>query len=152
MPPFEFGDYEEPAAQGSPDERLSALIRPRHRLVLGLILLLAAFLNFYELQREGFANLYYAAAIRSMLESWHNVFFVSFDPGGFVTVDKPPLGFWIQAASAKLFGYSGFSILLPEALAGVASVGVLYLLVKRLFGTGRVCWQRCSWRSRRSAS
>src|SRR5262249_28932253 len=54
--------------------------------------------------------------------------------GGFVTVDKPPLGFWIQAASAKLLGFSGLSILLPEALAGVASVLVLYVLVRRIFG------------------
>ena len=45
---------------------------------------------------QGYANLYYAAAIRSMLQSWHNFFFVSYDPGGFVSVDKPPLGFWIQ--------------------------------------------------------
>jgi 4-amino-4-deoxy-L-arabinose transferase-like glycosyltransferase len=138
LPPVDIGDehgaYGEPAAPHSPGDRSRAFLRPRHRLALGLILLLAAFLNFYELQREGFANLYYAAAIRSMLESWHNFFFVSFDPGGFVTLDKPPLGFWIQAASAKLLGYSGFSILLPEALAGVASVGMLYLLVKRLFG------------------
>lgn len=99
------------------------------------ILLLAAFCDCYALRREGYANLYYAAAIRSMLESWHNFFFVSFDPGGFVSVDKPPLDFWVQAASAKLLGFSGFSILLPEALAGVASVGVLYVLVRRSFGT-----------------
>jgi 4-amino-4-deoxy-L-arabinose transferase-like glycosyltransferase len=71
-----------------------------------------------------------------MLESWHNFFFVSFDPAGFVSVDKPPLGFWIQTASAKLLGYSGSSILLPEALAGVASVGVLYLVVRRVLGAG----------------
>ena len=83
---------------------------------------------------EGYANSYYAAAVKSMLQSWHNFFFVSFDPGGFVTVDKPPLGFWIQTTSAKLFGFSGFSILLPEALAGVLSVGVLYRLVRRFFG------------------
>ena len=69
---------------------------------------------------------YYAATVLSMLQSWHTFFFVSFDPGGFVTVDKPPLGFWIQAASARLLGFSGLSILLPEALAGVASVAVLY--------------------------
>lgn len=116
--------------------RLRAFWEPRRRQALALILLLATFTNFYELQRNGYANLYYAAAIRSMLESWHNFFFVSFDPAGFVTVDKPPLGFWIQAASAKLLGYSGFSILLPEALAGVASVGVLYLVVRRVFGAG----------------
>lgn len=104
------------------------------RVALGLILALAALCDFFELQRVGYGNLYYASAIRSMLESWHNFFFVSFDPGGFVSIDKPPLGFWIQAASAKIFGFSGFSILLPEALAGVASVGVLYLVVRRLFG------------------
>ena len=51
-----------------------------------------------------------------------------------MSVDKPPLGFWIETASAKLLGYSGFSILLPEALAGIASVGVLYVLARRLFG------------------
>ena len=73
-------------------ERARIFIEPRRRQGLGLILLLAAFCNFYELQRNGFANLYYSAAIRSMLESWHNFFFVAFDPGGFVTVDKPPLG------------------------------------------------------------
>ncbi len=127
-------ELEAPAGPRFSRERLSALLRRRHRLILGLILVLAAFCNFYELQREGFANLYYSAAVRSMLESWHNFFFVSFDPGGFVTVDKPPLGFWIETASAKLLGYSGFSILLPEALAGIASVGVLYVLVRRLFG------------------
>ncbi len=95
---------------------------------------LAAVLDFYALSREGYANSYYAAAVKSMLQSWHNFFFVSFDPGGFVTVDKPPLGFWIQTISAKIFGFSGFSILLPEALAGVLSVGLLYVIVRRFFG------------------
>lgn len=116
--------------------RLSAFWQPRRRRALALILLLAAFANFFELQRNGYANLYYAVAIRSMLENWHNFFFVSYDPGGFVSVDKPPLGFWIQVASAKLLGFSGFSILLPEALAGIATVCVLYLVVRRIFGTG----------------
>ena len=71
-----------------------------------------------------------------MLQSWHNFFFVSFDPGGFVSIDKPPLGFWIETASAKLFGFSGVSLLLPEALAGVLSVAVLYRLVGRAWGRG----------------
>ncbi len=101
---------------------------------LGLILAVAAFLNCFELSKEGWANTYYAAAVRSMLQSWHNFFFVSFDPGGFVTVDKPPLGFWIQTASAKLFGFHGWSLLLPQAIAGVASVLVLFLIVRRAFG------------------
>ena len=135
-PALDDGSVSPPSSSPQWLVRLRAFWAPRHRWALALMLLLAAFCNFYELQRNGFANLYYAAAIRSMLESWHNFFFVAFDPGGFVSVDKPPLGFWIQAASAKLLGYSGFSILLPEALAGVLSVGVLYLVVRRVFGVG----------------
>ena len=68
------------------------------------------------------------------MDNWHNFFFASYDPGGFVTVDKPPVGFWFQVASAKLFGFTPFSILLPQALAGVLSVILLYYLVRRHFG------------------
>ena len=106
-----------------------------HRLALGATLLLTVLLNFWQLSKEGYGNTYYAAAIKSMLQSWHNFFFVSFDPGGFVTIDKPPLGFWIQTLSAKLFGFSGVTLLLPEAIAGVLSVFVLYHLVARSWGS-----------------
>jgi 4-amino-4-deoxy-L-arabinose transferase-like glycosyltransferase len=98
------------------------------------ITLLAAFLSFYRLEQEGWGNLYYAATVKSMLSSWHNFFFASFDPGGFVSVDKPPLGFWVQALSATLFGFSGWSLILPQALAGVLAVPLLYHLVQRVFG------------------
>ncbi len=114
-------------------ERVNA-IPLADRLAAGAALVVAALLDFVRLGQNGDGNLYYAAAVRSMLESWHNFFFVSFDPGGFVSIDKPPVDFWIQAASAKLFGVSGFSLALPQALAGIASVGVLYLLVRRVFG------------------
>ncbi|HEY7294066.1 MAG TPA: glycosyltransferase family 39 protein [Dehalococcoidia bacterium] len=103
-------------------------------LGLAAVMLLAGCLNFLRLSDEGYANGYYAAAVKSMLQSWHNFFFVSFDPGGFVTIDKPPLGFWIQTASAKLFGFHGWSLLLPQALAGMLSVGVLFFVVRRVFG------------------
>ena len=99
-----------------------------------VVLALSAGLNLFGLANEGYANEYYAAAVRSMLGSWHNFFFVSFDPGGFVTVDKPPLGFMVQTISAKIFGFHGWSILLPQALAGVAAVGLLYYLVRRVWG------------------
>ncbi len=115
-------------------ERSNTFTIPWHRFILGAILLLSGFLNFWNLSRLGFGNSYYAAAVRSMMDSWHSFFFNSFDPGGFVTIDKPPLGFWFQVASAKLFGYSGFSLIVPAALAGVASVWLLYYLVARLFG------------------
>jgi 4-amino-4-deoxy-L-arabinose transferase-like glycosyltransferase len=106
---------------------------PWHRLALAAILVLSAFLNLFRLTSEGYGNSYYAAGVKNMLTSWHNFFFVSFD-AGFVSIDKPPLGLWIQAASAKLFGFSGLSLLLPQALAGVLSVALLYHLVRRAFG------------------
>lgn len=68
-----------------------------------------------------------------MLTSWKNFFFVSLDPGGWVTVDKPPVSLWVQAAFAKVFGFYGWSILLPECLAAVATVAIIYHIVKRHF-------------------
>src|SRR5947209_16753395 len=97
-------------------------------IALAGIALLSALLNLVQLDREGYANTYYAAAVKSMLTSWHNVYFLSFDSGGFVAVDKPPLGLWIQAASAKIFGFSGLSILMPQAIAGMLCVLLLYRL------------------------
>ncbi|GAC1375461.1 MAG: glycosyltransferase family 39 protein [Ktedonobacteraceae bacterium] len=105
------------------------------RLALVAVMLLSIALNFYQLGQNGFGNLYYAAGVRSMLDNLHNFFFVSFDPGSFVTLDKPPLGFWLQAISAKLFGFTAFSVLLPQALCGVLAVGLLHHLVRRHFGT-----------------
>jgi hypothetical protein len=93
-----------------------------HLGALGCVLALAAFLDFFRLGQNGYANTYYAGAVRSMLDSWRNFLFVSFDPGGLVSVDKPPLALWVEAASAKVFGYSGLAILVPEALAGVVAV------------------------------
>ncbi|MBN1954942.1 MAG: glycosyltransferase family 39 protein [Anaerolineae bacterium] len=115
-------------------DRSRTTVQTWQRVALVGILLLALFLHFFRLEQEGYANLYYAAAVKSMLTSWHNFFFNSFDPGGFVTVDKPPLGLWVQAASAALFGFSGTSLLLPQALAGVLSVWLLYHLARRVFG------------------
>jgi 4-amino-4-deoxy-L-arabinose transferase-like glycosyltransferase len=106
---------------------------PWHRIGLGAILCLSAFLNLFRITSQGYGNTYYAAAVKDMLTSWHNFFFVSFD-AGFVTVDKPPLGLWIQAASAYLFGLGdGLSLLVPQALAGVLSVALLYHLVCKAF-------------------
>src|SRR4051794_13208255 len=98
------------------------------------VVLLAASLYGWRLDQNDYGNLYYAAAVKSMLTSWQNFFFVSFDPGGFVSVDKPPLGLWVQTLSARVFGFHGLSLLLPQALAGVLAVVVLQHLVRRSFG------------------
>jgi 4-amino-4-deoxy-L-arabinose transferase-like glycosyltransferase len=105
----------------------------RH-LALASVLALSAVLNTYRLSQNGYANIYYSAGVKSMLHSLHNFFFVSYDAGGLVSVDKPPLGLWAEAASAKLFGFSPISLLLPNAIMGVLAVAVLYYIVARRFG------------------
>lgn len=101
---------------------------------MAVVVALSATLNLWNLRESGYGNLYYTAAVRSMSQSWHNFFFAAYDPGGFITVDKPPLGFWAQVLSVKLLGFSAFSVLLPEALAGTLSVVVLWRLTRRSFG------------------
>ncbi|HLI05278.1 MAG TPA: glycosyltransferase family 39 protein [Ktedonobacteraceae bacterium] len=132
-------DTLETTYQGGSDERVidekSSVRSVRwHWLALAGIMLISLFMNFYQLGQNSFGNLYYAAGVRSMLDNWHNFFFVSYDPGGFVSIDKSPLGFWLQVLSAKLFGFTAFSVYLPQALAGVLSVALLYHLVRRHFG------------------
>ncbi len=101
---------------------------------LVVVLALSAVLNTYRLAQNGWANIFYSAGDQSMLRSLHNFLFVSFDPGGLVTVDKPPLALWLQTASAKLFGFTPLSLLLPEAIAGVLAVGFLYVILARRLG------------------
>ena len=112
--------------------------QPRWRPPLGLgllaVLSTAAALRLWRLDRNGFGNEYYTAGVRSMSQSWHNFFYNSFDPAGFISVDKPPLALWIQVASVKLFGFHALSVLVPQALEGVAAVVLLYHLVGRMFG------------------
>jgi len=108
--------------------------RRRALILLALIVLLGAFLRLYQLGAGGYGNLYYAAAVKSMLTSWHNFFFVAFEPGGSVSVDKPPLGLWIEAGSALIFGLNGFALALPNVLAGILAIPLLYRLVRRPFG------------------
>ncbi len=95
---------------------------------------LAAVLYTWSLSSVGYANGYYAAAVKSATVSWKAFFFGSLDPGSFITVDKPPAALWVQALSGRLFGFSSWSMLLPEALAGVASVLILHHLVTRWAG------------------
>jgi 4-amino-4-deoxy-L-arabinose transferase-like glycosyltransferase len=117
------------------EERDRGRARP-HLRHLGVIVPVAvsAVLNTNRLAQNGYANIFYSAAVKSMLRSWHNFLFVSFDPGGLITVDKPPLALWVQAASAKLFGFSPLSLLLPEAIAAVLTVALMYFILARRLG------------------
>jgi 4-amino-4-deoxy-L-arabinose transferase-like glycosyltransferase len=98
------------------------------------IAVLATLLYTWGLSRNGMGNSYYAAVVKSATLSWKAFLFGSLDPGSFITVDKPPFAFWAQALSARVFGFSSWSMLLPQALAGVAFVLVVYRLVKRWSG------------------
>ena len=103
------------------------------RIALGAILLISVFMNFFKLGQSGFTS-YYPPAVRSMMDNWHNFFFAAYDPGGFSSLDKPPVGFWLQVLSAKIFGLTPVSVLLPQAVCGVLAVLLLYALVRRQFG------------------
>jgi 4-amino-4-deoxy-L-arabinose transferase-like glycosyltransferase len=114
--------------RGDADE--AAWVRPAFVAVLAL----AAVLYLWNLTVSGYANTYYSAAALAGSQSWSAWFFGSFDANNFITVDKPPLSTMLMGLSVRLFGMSSWSILLPEALTGVATVGVLFLAVKRSFG------------------
>ena len=98
------------------------------------MLLVAAGLRLWRLEDNGFGTDYYAAGVRSMLQGGWLFFYNAFDPAGFVSLDKPPVAFWIQTAFASVLGFSGWTIHLPQALAGIASVALLHRLVRRPFG------------------
>ena len=106
----------------------------RARLAVVGVTALALAVNCWSLSINGLGNQYYAAATRSMSMSWHNFFFAAFDPGGFISVDKPPVALWAAALSARVFGLSSWSVLLPSALAGTAAVALLWCTVRRRFG------------------
>jgi 4-amino-4-deoxy-L-arabinose transferase-like glycosyltransferase len=108
-------------------------LRWRHTPLLAVLAASAA-LNTVALAQNGYANTFYAAGAKAMLGSLHNFLFNSFDPGGLITIDKPPLALWAQVASARVLGFSGLSLLLPGAIAGVLAVAVLYWAMVAPFG------------------
>lgn len=95
------------------------------------VVIFSLLLHLLYLAKEGYSNQYYSAAVKSMLTSFKNFFFVSFDSGGFISVDKPPLGLWLEAISCKIFGLSSFGLILPQALCSAASVFLIYKMVSK---------------------
>jgi 4-amino-4-deoxy-L-arabinose transferase-like glycosyltransferase len=109
--------------------------RPRRRtewIALAVLLVGTAVLYLWNLGAEGWANTYYAGAVRAMTQNWTAFFFGSTDAGNTVTVDKPPASLWAMALSARIFGLSSWSMLVPQALMGVGAVALLYAAVRRV--------------------
>jgi 4-amino-4-deoxy-L-arabinose transferase-like glycosyltransferase len=119
--------------------RLRALLRGRAddpawaRPALIGLLAATAFLYLVDLAASGYANAFYSAAVEAGAKSWKAFFFGSFDSSNFITVDKPPASLWVMDLSARIFGVNAWSILVPQALEGVAAVGLLYATVRRRF-------------------
>ena len=128
-----------PAAPGG---RLHRLVRGRPddavwvRPALAVLLVGTGFLYIWTLGRSGWGNSFYAAAVQAGTKSWKAFFFGSSDASNFITVDKPPASLWVMELSARIFGVNSWSILVPQALEGVATVGVLYATVRRWFAPG----------------
>ena len=110
------------------------ILKYKAEILLAGILVVSAFLNIWNIWNQGFTNTFYAAAVKSTLVNPAAGFFNSFDPAGFVTVDKPPVGLWVQAAFAAVLGFKGWVLVLPQALAGIGSVALIYFIVARPFG------------------
>lgn len=108
----------------------SAYVRPAALAML----VGTAFLYLWNLTASGYGNSFYAAAELAGTQSWKAWLFGSLDAGNVITVDKPPAALWVGTAFARLFGFNSFTVLAPQALMGIAAVGLLYLTVKRLAG------------------
>jgi 4-amino-4-deoxy-L-arabinose transferase-like glycosyltransferase len=104
------------------------------RLSLIAILAAATLLVAWNIGREGTSNIYYAAAVRSMLQDPVTFLFAGFDSGRYVTIDKPPLGHQLQAISALVLGFGGLAVLLPQLVASVLSIWLLYRLLRPAWG------------------
>ncbi len=106
--------------------------RPYEWALLALITAAAAVLRLLYIGKVA-PDPFYDAAVRSMSLSWHNFLFGAFEPGASVSIDKPPVDLWLQVASVKLFGFSSTTLKLPEAFAGIVSVPLLFLAVRRMW-------------------
>src|SRR5689334_6071892 len=118
---------------GGSEEASPTTRRSRNLRIGGLALLLVgtAVLYLVDLSISGYANSFYSAAVQAGSQSWKAFFFGSLDAGNAITVDKPPASLWLMALSVRVFGLSSWSVLAPQALLGVATVGVTYASVRR---------------------
>jgi len=107
-----------------------AWVRP----ALLTLLTATAMLYLWDLGASGWANSFYSAAVEAGTKSWKAFFFGSSDSSNFITVDKPPAFLWPMEISARVFGLNAWSVLVPQALEGIATVGLVYLTVRRWFG------------------
>nr|WP_156756099.1 glycosyltransferase family 39 protein [Actinokineospora pegani] len=122
-----------PAAPSAPTAAPAGRARWERPSLIALLVLTGA-LYLWNLSASGWANDFYAAAAQAGTQSWKALFFGSLDAGNVITVDKPPASLWLMGLSGRLFGFSSFSMLLPQALCGIGSVWLLHSAVRRWSG------------------
>src|SRR3954453_13677996 len=124
----------DPAPALSPPASPPGRSHPWTRPALCVLLAGTAVLYLWNLSASGWANEFYAASAQAGSQSWKAWLFASLDAGNAITVDKPPAAMWVMGLSMRIFGVNSWSLLVPEALMGVASVALLYAAVRRWFG------------------
>ena len=122
------------ATSPSPAQPALPPARPRDRIAVGVLLVATAVFYLWNITVNGSANVFYAGAAWSGSRNWEALLFGSVDPSNFITVDKPPVSQWVMGLSGQIFGYSSASMLIPEALMGVASVALMYAAGTRIAG------------------
>ncbi|MDQ2879780.1 MAG: glycosyltransferase family 39 protein [Actinomycetota bacterium] len=103
---------------------------------MAVLLVGTGVLYLWQLAGNGWANTFYAAAVQAGTKNWTALFFGSLDSGNAITVDKPPASLWVMALSGRIFGFSSWSMLAPQALMGVGAVALLWAAVRRISGPG----------------
>jgi 4-amino-4-deoxy-L-arabinose transferase-like glycosyltransferase len=123
---------------GAPIETPQAAHRRSRWELPGLAVLLigTGVLYLWQLAGNGWANTFYAAAVQAGTKNWTALFFGSLDSSNAITVDKPPASLWVMALSGRIFGFSSWSMLAPQALMGVGAVALLWATVRRISGPG----------------
>ncbi|MFE6646584.1 ArnT family glycosyltransferase [Nocardioides sp. NPDC057772] len=121
-----------PTARSAPEPPPTPWRPTPERASLILLLALTAVAYLWTLSESGYANQYYSAAAQAGGESWKAWFFGALDAGSSITVDKPPASLWVMGLSVRIFGLSSWSILVPQALMGVATVGLVHGLVRKV--------------------
>src|SRR3984957_19740489 len=133
--------YARPAGRGLPSRVRSLWRGPSRdpawaRPALLALLAVTGLLYLFNLSRNGYANDFYAAAVQAVTRSWKAFFFGSFDSSNFITVDKTPASLWVDEIFGRVFGFSSWTLLVPQALEGIGAVWLLFLAVRRWFGPG----------------
>ena len=135
-----------PIADDDVESRRRISSRTWDRVGLAVLLVATAVTYLWGITINGMGNQFYAGAAQAGSMNWEALLFGSLDSHNFITVDKPPVSQWVMGVSGQIFGFSSASMLIPEALMGVASVALLYAAIRRISGPNAALLAGAVWR------